>query len=300
MNDAPDDSARIGSHRARSLDPESVAYLARVGARLRTVRAQRGMTQRLLAARSRVSERHIALLEAGAGNISILLLRRLARALGTEIDALAAERPESPLELAMLEQTLAQLPPADLARARALLLERFAVPDAALRRGRVALVGLRGAGKSSLGRRLAESRGVRFVELDREIEREGRMELRELFERHGQEGFRALERRALERLIAERAPMVIATGGSLVTQPPTYALLLANCLTVWVRATPEEHMRRVVAQGDLRPLANDGRDMDDLRAILASREPLYGRADRQIDTSGQPFEASFAALAALV
>jgi XRE family aerobic/anaerobic benzoate catabolism transcriptional regulator len=258
------------------------------------------MTQRLLAARSGVSERHIALLEAGMGNISILLLRRLAQALGTDVAALAADRPEPPLELVMLEQTLAQLPPSDLARARLLLMEHFAAPSTRLRRSRIALVGLRGAGKSSLGRRLAELRGVRFVELDREVEREGRMELRELFELHGQQGFRALEYRALQGLIDSGEKMVIATGGSLVTEPRTYELLLANCLTVWVRAAPEEHMQRVIAQGDLRPMANDGRDMDDLRAILASREALYGKADLQLDTSGRPFEASLEQLARLV
>lgn len=304
MADAGEADARLTApappRRTRSLDADGTAYLARVGARLRHLRAQRGMTQRLLAARSGVSERHIALLEGGAGNISILLLRRLARTLGTDIAALAADRPERPVELVMLEQMLAQLPPADLLRAQALLLAHIAASGTGLRARRIALVGLRGAGKSSLGRRLAEQRGVRFVELDREVEREGRMELRELFERHGQEGFRELEHRALKGLIAEGEPMVIATGGSLVTEPRTYALLLANCLTVWVRASPEEHMQRVIAQGDLRPMANNGRDMDDLRAILASREALYGKADCQLDTSGRAFEDSLAALVRLV
>jgi XRE family aerobic/anaerobic benzoate catabolism transcriptional regulator len=294
--DAPE--AALRERRTRH-DGEAAAYLRAVGERLRQVRTQRGMTQRALARQSGVSERHIAQLEAGAGNISILLLRRLARALGTEIGRLAEEQAARPPEWAMLEQALAHLPAATLTEARSLLLERYAAAPALPREARIALVGLRGAGKSALGRRLAEHRGVRFVELDREIEREGRMELRELFERHGQAGFRSLEYRALSGLIAENTPMVIATGGSLVTEPRSYDLLLAYCLTIWIQAAPEEHMQRVMEQGDLRPMAHNRRAMEDLRAILASREALYGRADRRLDTSGRTPDESFSDLLAL-
>lgn len=284
------------SRAARGKDTDGAAYLKRVGGRLRHLRAQRGMTQRALARQSGVSERHIAQLENGTGNVSILLLRRIAHALATDAGLLADSRPERPPELVMLEQMLAQLPPDSLLRARDLLLERFAAPTRLLRHGRIALVGLRGAGKSSLGRLFAERRGLRFVELDREVEREGRMELRELFELHGQQGFRALEYTALTRLIDENAPMVIATGGSLVTEPRTYALLRANCVTVWIRTSPEEHLRRVVEQGDLRPMAQNRQVMDDLRAILASREPLYGSADLHLDTSGKTVAQSLEAM----
>ncbi len=287
------------SKRAHSQDAASLAYLARIGARLRQMRARRGMTQKLLAARSGVSQRHIALLEAGTGNISVLLLRRIAAALATDLGQLAADAPERAPELVMLEQTLARVPPAELSEARALLLRRFA-PPASLRQRRIALVGLRGAGKSALGARLAARRGVRFVELDREIEHAGHLELRELFELRGQEGFRALEHQVLQAVLATQEPLVIATGGSLVTEPRTYELLLAGCVTVWLRATPEEHMQRVLAQGDVRPLANDGTDMDHLRAILASRAALYGQADLQLDTSGQSLDGSLDALAAML
>jgi XRE family aerobic/anaerobic benzoate catabolism transcriptional regulator len=255
------------------------------------------MTRRALSLQSGVSERYIAQMEAGSGNVSILLLRALARALAVQTTDLLADKP---VETALLERLLERLTPAQMEAARALLVERFAGPPASLRHQRLALIGLRGAGKSTLGGLLAEQLGYRFFELDREIEREAGVELREIFELHGQPGFRRLELTVLERLIDEAPGMVIATGGSIVAEPATFELLLRSCLTIWIRASPQEHMQRVIEQGDLRPMRENRQSMADLRAILASRESLYARADLTLDTSGKSLEGSFTELSSLV
>ena len=181
-----------------------------------------------------------------------------------------------------------------------LLQAHFGAKPAPPRGRRIALIGLRGAGKSTLGRRLAERLGIGFVELDREVEREGRMELSDIFRSLGQEGFRRLERAALERLVQEGTPAVIAAGGGIVAEPETFGLLLDHCATVWLRASPEEHMRRVQAQGDTRPMKDNRRAMEDLRAILASREALYARAEFTLDTSGRSVAECLDALLTLV
>jgi XRE family transcriptional regulator, aerobic/anaerobic benzoate catabolism transcriptional regulator len=273
--------------RAKSAKGELDAYLRRLGERVRTMRSRRGMSRKVLARHSKVSERYLAQLEAGAGNCSIVLLRRIAHAIGVPVAELIDERPERPVENLLLAQLIDRLAPAELSRARELLLAQFGGTSSATRNGRIALIGLRGGGKSTLGRRLAADLKVPFIELDREIERKSGMALAEMFEMFGQETFRRLERGALESALAENERFVLATGGSLVTEPGTFELLLASCLTVWVRAKPTEHMARVIAQGDLRPMAENARAMDDLNAILASREPLYAKADFALDTAGK-------------
>ncbi|HYI84524.1 MAG TPA: helix-turn-helix transcriptional regulator, partial [Acetobacteraceae bacterium] len=275
-------------------------FLRAVGERLRTLRARRGTTRRDLSRRSRVSERYIAQLEAGSGNISILLLRRIAGALGVSVEEVVAERPERTAERLLLEQVVAHLPEARLAEARDLLLRHFGRRQEARSRGRrIALIGLRGAGKSTLGQMLARRLAIGFVELDREVEREGRMELSDIFAVHGQEGYRRLEREALQLLVREGTPAVIAAGGGIAAEPATFEFLLDTCVTVWLRASPEEHMRRVVEQGDTRPMRDSKRAMDDLRAILASREALYAKADATVDTSGRTPDETLAELLAL-
>lgn len=258
------------------------------------------MTRRSLAQQSGVSERYIAQLEGGTGNVSLLVLRTLAQALGMAETDLLADPPEQATALAEVEQLLRGLAASQLAEAAAMLAERFDGGKRPRRQDHVALIGLRGAGKSTLGRMLAESRRLPFYELDREVEHASGMALSEIFELHGQAGFRRLERAALERLVAGPGGTVIATGGGIVADPATFRLLLDHCLTIWIRAAPEEHMARVIAQGDLRPMQDNRQSMADLRAILASREPLYTRADLVLDTSGRTPQESFEALVRLI
>jgi XRE family aerobic/anaerobic benzoate catabolism transcriptional regulator len=252
---------------------DDMAFLHALGQRVRLLRARRGMTRRILAARSGVSERYISAVEAGTGNGSVLLLRALAQALNVGLRALLEDEAE----------------PVAPPRAKAL--------D---HRDRIALIGLRGAGKSTLGPLLADHLDIPFLELDQEIEKEAGLGLGEIMELHGQPGFRRLERAVLDRLIAVHPKAVIAAGGGIVAEAATFARLLETCLTVWVKAAPEDHMQRVIDQGDLRPMRDNRRSMADLRAILASREALYARADIQLETTGQDVAATLAALASAI
>ncbi|MEL6374592.1 MAG: helix-turn-helix transcriptional regulator [Pseudomonadota bacterium] len=282
------------------------AFLQRVGERLRTARARRGMSRKVLAAASGVSERYLADLERGAGNASLVILRHVAGAMNMGIDALIADGPEPSAEMALAIAALEKVPADALPQARAMLraMASDAEGSAALtpleaRGGRLALIGLRGAGKTTLGARVAAARGVPFIELDREIERASGMELAEVFELHGQSAFRRFERACLSAAIARYDDAVIATGGSIVTEVETYDLLLSHCLTVWLKASPRDHMLRVKAQGDLRPMAMSGQAMADLNAILDSRLQLYARADTSVDTSALDEDAALASLLAL-
>ena len=283
----------------RGAAPADEAYLKRVGERIRLARARRGMSRKTLSKASGVSERYLAELERGAGNASLLVLRQIAEALSIEASALVSDRPERPIDLTLAMHQLERLSPANLAEARRLISQRFGMAGPAAQ-GRIALIGLRGAGKTSLGQLAAEALGVPFIELDREVERASGMELSEIFAVHGQAMFRRLERQCLETIVQRYDRVVIATGGSLVTEPATYDLLLSSCFVVWLSATPDEHMGRVLAQGDLRPMADGPQAMDDLKAILESRSPLYAKANAVVSTSDKTEAQAFAALLAAI
>jgi XRE family aerobic/anaerobic benzoate catabolism transcriptional regulator len=243
------------------------------------------MTRKILARDSGVSERYLAQLESGQGNVSILLLRDIAQALNLQLEAVLAEGPEPPIDLVHTTEFLRRLPEVELQQARRLLVERFGSIDQAGRFDRIALIGLRGAGKSTLGAKLAAKLDVPFVELDRCIEKDAGVSLGVIFELYGQSGFRRMERRCLEAILETTSRFVLATGGSLVSEPATFERLLTTCYAVWLKATPEDHMQRVMAQGDMRPMADNRESMEDLQHILAVREPLYSKADVTIDTS---------------
>ncbi len=274
-------SSRGGTDSAEDSD-----YLKRLGERVRATRARRGMTRKLLARDSGVSERYLAQLETGQGNISILLLRQIANALDIPVEDLVLAGPEPPVDLVHTTEFLRRLSAGEMAEARLLLVQHFGGVDQEARRGRIALIGLRGAGKSTLGAMLADRVEVPFIELDRLIEQESGVSLSAIFDLYGQSGFRRLERRCLDQVIERYPRFVLATGGSLVSEPATFERLLTMCFTVWLRAAPEEHMQRVIAQGDMRPMADNRESMSDLKRILEVREPLYRKADVTIETSG--------------
>jgi XRE family aerobic/anaerobic benzoate catabolism transcriptional regulator len=259
------------------------AFLTELGARVRRIRALRGMSRKVLAEASDISERYIAQLESGMGNVSVLLLRRVAKAAGITLDDLIADAPD---EMASFRDLLRTASPEAIERAKAMLRSEDTV--SLYRRpavDRVALIGLRGAGKSTLGRLAAKRLRWKFIELNREVEHESGFSMAEIFRLYGQEGYRRLELAALRKISARREPMILATGGGIVSEPATFELLVSSFFTIWLKASPEEHMTRVRQQGDLRPMANERAAMDDLRTILSTREPFYARADAVIDTS---------------
>lgn len=275
-------------------------YLRRLGRRVRDARARRGMTRKILARDSGVSERYLAQLESGRGNPSVAVLHQIARAMDMTVVQLAAgDAGDDPLR-AEIAAMLAPLAPDELEQAARLLRRRFAPASQPARRRRIALIGLRGAGKSTLGRALADRLGVPFVELNRLIEQEYGADIGELLALSGQPALRRYEKRCLEEIVRRHDAVVIATGGGIVANPETYNLLLRETHTIWLSASPEEHMRRVVEQGDLRPMAENREAMADLRAILEARGPLYARAEARIDTSGESEVASLEKLARTV
>lgn len=273
----------------QSADTAVDGYIAAIGERVRGMRARRGMTRKQLAQHSGVSERYLAQLEGAKANISIAVLWQIAEAMDvTPHDLLPGdERPS--ITLNPLRQFIERLTPEQEQAAHALLLKHFAHPEGPVRG--VALIGLRGAGKSTLGQRLAEAVGVPFIRLVDVVESLGGMSISELFSLGGQKAYRRLERDALRHVLDNYETSVIEAGGSLVSEQETYAELLGSFYTVWVRATPEEHMSRVVVQGDLRPVQASPEAMDDLKRILAERESDYRAAHHTLDTSGRSVEA---------
>ncbi len=278
-------------------------FLSELGARVRTMRAVRGMSRKVLAQTSGVSERYIAQLESGQGNVSIMLLRRLAEVAGVQLEDLVADPAGRPKDWVLIRELLMQAPPVVIDDVKALLTGRpldRPTQAANIQVDRVALIGLRGAGKSTLGRLLAEQLGWRFVELNREIERDAGFSVSEVFSLYGQDAYRRFEQAALARIVAEPGPMVHAVGGGIVSDPVTFERLLAEYFCIWIKASPTEHMERVRAQGDVRPMADDSSAMSELVTILKSREALYARARASLDTSGARVEDSVQALLRMV
>jgi XRE family aerobic/anaerobic benzoate catabolism transcriptional regulator len=277
--------------------PERDPFLVALGERARSLRARRGMTRRALSGASEVSERHLANLELGVGNASILVLRQVANALGAPLAELIGDETTATAEGLLVRDLLRGRTEDDLRRARLALVELFGVAGhPASRSARIALIGLRGAGKSTLGQRLAEQLALPFIELNREVERVAGCDLDEIHSLLGVAAYRRYERRALEATLQNHPRAVIAAPGGIVSDPASFNLLLSHCFTIWIKASPQEHMQRVMAQGDLRPMAGNREAMADLRRILDGRAALYSRADLQIDTSGRTLEQAFTLL----
>ncbi|MFY9624745.1 MAG: helix-turn-helix transcriptional regulator [Rhodoplanes sp.] len=273
-------------------------FAAEVGRMVRLGRAKRGISRRKLAADSGISERYLAQIESGQGNPSVNVLKSIADAITVPVFELL---PRAGLGNSALEQMvdiLTRLPPSELPAIAAAMQERLGA--AADRARRIALVGLRGAGKSTLGRKLAEHLGVPFLELNRVIEQNYGASAAMLIELSGLATFRKYEHECLQRVIAEHDAVVIATAGGIVSNPQTYELLLRRMHAIWIKARPEEHMARVIAQGDFRPMAHNREAMGDLVAILEARSADYARAESALDTSGASVEKSLADLVRLV
>lgn len=271
-------------------DPET-GFLEALGQRVRTMRALRGMSRKVLAKVSGISERYIAQLESGKGNVSIVLLRRVSNAMGAHLEDLIPSGEPSP-DWPVIRDLLRKATPNQIAQARDVLSGNGAAAARRMSFSGIALIGLRGAGKSTLGKLLAKKIGWNFVELNKEIEAQNGLSVAEIIALYGQEGFRRMEQAALGQLLARKELMVLATGGGIVSEPLTFDLILSSFYTIWVKAEPEEHMARVRGQGDLRPMADDRSAMDELRTILRSREPLYARASAVVDTAGLSVDAA--------
>jgi XRE family aerobic/anaerobic benzoate catabolism transcriptional regulator len=291
------DEGTATAHDAQGKNP----FLVALGERVRALRARRGMTRKAVAIAAEVSERHLANLEYGIGNASILVLLQVAGALQCSLGELLGDVSTSSPEWLLIRELLEHRDEATLHRVRVAIGELLGTGGAhAARHPRIALIGLRGAGKTTLGAMLAEDLGFPFVELSREIEQFAGCTVGEIQGLYGQNAYRRYERRALEEAIQIYPEAVIATPGGIVSDPANFNLLLAHCTTVWLQADPADHMKRVTAQGDLRPMAASKEAMEDLKGILAGRAAFYSKADLRLNTSSQPLEATFRALRDLV
>jgi XRE family aerobic/anaerobic benzoate catabolism transcriptional regulator len=279
---------------AEAEDEGKNPFLVALGERVRSLRARRGLTRKAVAVAADVSERHLANLEYGIGNASILVLQQVAGALQYSLAELIGDVTTSSPEWLLIRELLEPRSEAELRRARVELAELFGNrTDERARSNRIALIGLRGAGKSTLGQMLAEDLGYPFIELSREIEKFAGCSVSEIQGLYGQNAYRRYERRAVEEAIQIYPEAVIATPGGLVSDAATFNLLLAHCTTVWLQADPEDHMNRVRAQGDLRPMAASAEAMEDLKTILAGRSAFYSKAQLRINTSDQPLAETF-------
>lgn len=287
----------LQAERGASATP--AAYLQMLGERVRDARARHGMTRRMLAHDSGISERYLAQLEGGRGNFSIALLRRVAGAIDIPLADLIDDEPQRPIEYTLMVERVRRLSEGELSEASTMLAERFGDRSGAL--DRIALVGLRGAGKSTLGTMLARQLGWHFVELSRKIESEAGVRVNEIFDMWGQAAYRRYERRALESILRGRTKIVLAAGGGLVSEPATFERLLDSFYTVWIQASPQEHWDRVIRQGDYRVEGSgDSEALADMGRILSQRESLYGKADAVLDTSGKTVRESLKELTAIV
>ncbi len=268
-------------------------FLAALGERVRALRARRGLTRKTLAAAAEVSERHLANLEYGTGNASILILLQVANSLQCSLSELIGDVTTSNPEWLMIREQLANSDETTLRQVRLAITDLLGANGGQVRSHRVALIGLRGAGKSTLGQRLADDLGYPFVELNRDIEALAGCSVNEIQALYGMTAYRRYERRALDALIQSHPKAVIATPGGMVSDPATFNLLLSSCTTVWLKAEPEDHMQRVIAQGDMRPMAASKEAMDDLKQILKGRAAFYSKADVTIETSVQGLEPTF-------
>lgn len=268
-------------------------FLTALGERVRALRARRGLTRKTLAAAAEVSERHLANLEYGTGNASILILQQVANSLQCSLAELVGDLTTANPEWLMIREQLAHADEATLRRVRVAIGDVLGDTAGQNRSQRIALIGLRGAGKSTLGQRLADDLSFPFVELNRDIEKLAGCGVHEIQALYGLNGYRRYERRALEAVNESHPQAVIAIPGGLVSDTATFSLLLSTCSTVWLKAEPEDHMQRVIAQGDLRPMSASKEAMDDLRQILKGRNAFYSKADVTINTSAQSLEPTF-------
>jgi XRE family aerobic/anaerobic benzoate catabolism transcriptional regulator len=276
-------------------EDSETGFLEQLGQRVRTMRALRGMSRKVLAKVSGISERYIAQLESGKGNVSIVLLRRVSNAMGAHLEDLIPAADPTP-DWPVIRDLLRKAAPNQIAQAKDILGGQGLAAQRRMSFAGIALIGLRGAGKSTLGKMLAKTIGWSFVELNKEIEAQNGLSVAEIIALYGQEGFRRMEQAALGQLLTRKELMVLATGGGIVSEPLSFDLILSSFYTIWVKAEPEEHMARVRGQGDLRPMADDRSAMAELRTILKSREPLYARASAVVDTAGLSVDAAAAQL----
>ncbi len=295
MNEQADEAVlTVDSPAPAQAEEAKNPLLVALGERVRNLRARRGLTRKAVAQAANVSERHLANLEYGIGNASILVLQQVSGALQCPLAELVGDVTTTSPEWLLIRELLEHRSEADLRRARIALGELLGTAAGdPHRRRRIALVGLRGAGKSALGQMLADDLDVPFIELSREIEKFAGCSVREIHDLYGTNAYRRYERRALEETVQIYSEVVIATPGGIVSDPATFNELLAHCTTVWLQAAPEEHMGRVAAQGDTRPMAASKEAMDDLRRILAGRAAFYSKADLTVDTTGHGLAESF-------